>query len=409
MENYLASLRSLDLGLGRDWTERIFTRPYGLTAVAATVGCLSTYLYIRPALSFTQPLPSSLPAKRYGSRHRKAVEVAAEAEEDEEGPYPEDIFPGGRSVDTPYGTIQVYEWGPENGEQVLLMHGIGTPCVALGNMANRFVDCGCRVMLFDFFGRGYSDTPSDIPFDIRLYTSQILCVLASSPIPWYSFHILGYSLGGAIAAAFAAYFPHRLLSVTLVCPGGLIRPSHISLRSRLLYTKGVLPEGWVKWLIRRRLRPSPGPSADVPVDDTADVSVDFDQVVLSKDTSSLRVGDTMRRQLVSNPGLVDAYISTIRNAPIYGQHDDLWRRLSARLAERRVSREPPPGLPLGRVCLILAENDPVVVKDEWIQDSRHILGEFGVEIHVLPGGHEIAISRGEAVADIAMRSWEEDL
>ena len=45
-------------------------------------------------------------------------------------PYPPTVLPGARSVPTPYGTIHVFEFGPEKGEKVLLLHGISTPCVA---------------------------------------------------------------------------------------------------------------------------------------------------------------------------------------------------------------------------------------------------------------------------------------
>ena len=69
--------------------------------------------------------------------------------------YHRSTFPGSREFDTVYGTIQVFEWGPEDGEKVLLIHGLGTPCIALGDMAREFVDKGCRVMLFGQF-RGCS-------------------------------------------------------------------------------------------------------------------------------------------------------------------------------------------------------------------------------------------------------------
>lgn len=44
--------------------------------------------------------------------------------------------------------MRVYEWGPEDGHKVLLVHGITTPCIALGAVAHGLVDNGCRVMLF---------------------------------------------------------------------------------------------------------------------------------------------------------------------------------------------------------------------------------------------------------------------
>ena len=63
-------------------------------------------------------------------------------------PYPPDALPGARDVDSPYGSIRVYEWGPEDGEKILLIHGISTPSIALTDLANKLVGKGCRVMLF---------------------------------------------------------------------------------------------------------------------------------------------------------------------------------------------------------------------------------------------------------------------
>lgn len=48
-------------------------------------------------------------------------------------PYPPDVLPGARDVDSPYGSLRVYEWGPEDGRKVLMVHGISTPCISLGN------------------------------------------------------------------------------------------------------------------------------------------------------------------------------------------------------------------------------------------------------------------------------------
>lgn len=47
-----------------------------------------------------------------------------------------------------YGSIRVYEFGPEDGEKVLLVHGISTPCITLALIAHGLVKRGCRVMLF---------------------------------------------------------------------------------------------------------------------------------------------------------------------------------------------------------------------------------------------------------------------
>jgi hypothetical protein len=63
--------------------------------------------------------------------------------------YRADAFPGARDVSTPYGSIRVYEWGPETGPKVLFIHGISTTCMTLGKLAHSLVnEKGCRVMLF---------------------------------------------------------------------------------------------------------------------------------------------------------------------------------------------------------------------------------------------------------------------
>ena len=55
--------------------------------------------------------------------------------------YPPDALPGARDVETPFGSLRTYEWGPEDGQKVLLVHGISTPSVALGRSLDR---CGNR-------------------------------------------------------------------------------------------------------------------------------------------------------------------------------------------------------------------------------------------------------------------------
>lgn len=237
-------------------------------------------------------------------------------------------------------------------------------------------------------------------------------VLSSSPLSWIApsgFHILGYSLGGALAAAFATYHANLLRSVTLVCPGGLVRESHVSQKSRFLYSSGVLPEALLQHLARKRLEPSIGsPSADVPIDDVTTTEeaddVDFDDVAVA---AGITVRDVVRWQLRGNKGFVSAYMSSIRHAPVYGQHKALWKIFSQELSKRRFGGldAPPQGLKSGKICLVLAEKDPIVVKDEWIQDVHEVLGEDAVDIHVVKGGHEIAISKGPEIANIAIDSW----
>lgn len=96
-------------------------------------------------------LPSIFSRQDPGERTLRSPRALLSAEENREHPLPNDVLPGARDVSTPYGSIRVYEWGPEDGQKVLFVHGITTPCLALGGVAHGLVDRGCRVMLFDLY------------------------------------------------------------------------------------------------------------------------------------------------------------------------------------------------------------------------------------------------------------------
>ncbi|KAI1088325.1 alpha/beta-hydrolase [Rostrohypoxylon terebratum] len=333
-------------------------------------------------------------------------------------PYPLDALPGGRNVITPYGSLRAYEWGPEEGERVLFVHGISTPVVALGDLGHEFANRGYRVMLFDLFGRGYSDAPKDLEYDARLYVTQILLVLASSKQPWTMFHLVGYSLGGGLSVSFTRYFPHLVSSLTLVATGGLIRPYHVGWQSHLLYHSGLIPELIVRILVKRRLRPkdeqqpSAAGGADIVSaeakkhlpngDGDSNGGDGFDSAVISKFRPGVTIASVMRWQVDHHEGFITAFLSTIRNAPIYAALDD-WMHLAQILEARRRSErdnesKSDPGIQSGKVLIVLGDSDPVVVKEEMIEDAERVLGTDGVEFAILPGGHEIPFTSSTVVA-----------
>jgi pimeloyl-ACP methyl ester carboxylesterase len=114
----------------------------------------------------------------------------------------------------------------------------------------------------DLWGRGYTDSCADLKHDDRLYSSEILIVLASSKLSWIGgpdggFDLIGYSLGGGIATAFASYFSSMVRSLILLAPSGIIRPEHMNAHSRILYYTGLVPESFMLWLCKKRLLAGP--------------------------------------------------------------------------------------------------------------------------------------------------------
>lgn len=62
--------------------------------------------------------------------------------------YPPNAMPGARDVLTPFGSMRVYEWGPEDGQKVVFVHGDATPSPLFSKIAQGLVDKGHRVLLF---------------------------------------------------------------------------------------------------------------------------------------------------------------------------------------------------------------------------------------------------------------------
>lgn len=122
-------------------SDSLTNRQTQLPLLALTGASVTAGLLLRSALS-DRHSETLLPAPR-------TKVLGLSDAENREHPLPTDVLPGARDLTTPYGSMRVYEWGPVDGPKVLFVHGITTPCVALGGLAHALVDSGCRVMLFD--------------------------------------------------------------------------------------------------------------------------------------------------------------------------------------------------------------------------------------------------------------------
>ncbi|KND94994.1 Serine hydrolase-like protein [Tolypocladium ophioglossoides CBS 100239] len=317
--------------------------------------------------------------------------------------YRPDEFPGARDVATPYGSVRVYEFGPEDGEKMLFVHGISTSCITLGRIARRLVERGCRVMLFDLFGRGFSDGVGDLPHDARLYTAQMLCVLASSPLAWTgsrAMRLVGYSLGGGIAVHFANAFPHLVSSLVLLAPAGLICPESFGAVTRFVFSSGIVPERILARGTGRRLqtpiaasRRSRGAAAAVvAVAAAASEAVDLRPAAAKPAPLEERVAEYVRWMVVHHDGFVPAFMSCIRFAPLTAQHPS-WRQL----AERRP----------GTTAVLLAQTDEIIDAEAYAREGLPLAGgEANVVWRVLPGSHDFVMTHVEPIMDELDRLWD---
>ena len=329
----------------------LFVCPFHQTVLASTlVGVTTGYLLLRrPA-----PAPRTLPSPRV-----KPPTALT--------PYPPTILPGSRLVPTPHGTISVSEFGPEHGRKILMIHGISTPSVIFASLATALASDGYRVMVFDLFGRGYSDAPTDVPYDERLYGTQILYALYSSPISWDRFSIVGYSLGGGIAVSFAANFGERLESLVLLAPAGLLKAKSMGLMMKLA-RGGWVPAMIENWMLTRQLGArAEAHSNDAPSDD----GMDYAKV--------------MAWQALNHRGFPLAFGSTFRFGPIYDRQEE-WKQAAKK--------------GIMRIGIMVGEKDAVIPPSLLPAMVEALGGADRVRGEILPGGgHSLVRERWRDCAD----------
>lgn len=128
--------------------------------------------------------------------------------------------PTGRFVEVKGGRLHVIDLRPSVGEDrppAVLLHG------ASGNAEDMRVAFGAcltrhrRVIMIDRPGHGWSDRP-DGADDASPARQAALIAEALDRIGVTRFVLLGHSLGGAIATAFALAYPDRLVGLVLLAP-----------------------------------------------------------------------------------------------------------------------------------------------------------------------------------------------
>ncbi len=128
---------------------------------------------------------------------------------------------GGKLADLPSGQT-FYRWiGPARGPVAVLIHGISTPHQVWEEVAAGLAETSFRVLVYDLYGRGLSDAPTGRQ-DAAFFVRQLEELLDHEGLA-HDLTLVGYSMGGAIATAFADARPDRMERLVLVAASGIER------------------------------------------------------------------------------------------------------------------------------------------------------------------------------------------
>ncbi|KAJ7208800.1 alpha/beta-hydrolase [Mycena rebaudengoi] len=179
--------------------------------------------------------------------------------------YPEDwVGEGGEGhyVDFPIGRTRYWLVGPESGKRIVLIHGLSVPALVFAPLVPQLVAAGYRVLLYDLYGRGYSDAPYSVPYDTGLYVTQLALLLQH--VGWPKARVVGVSMGGAIGAALVAAFPGLVeREVVLIASAGLIESADLPRTAKFMSSPLVqtLTANPLVYAYLRHLASKPEPAA----------------------------------------------------------------------------------------------------------------------------------------------------
>jgi len=112
-----------------------------------------------------------------------------------------------------------------NNEIIILVHGFSTPHFVWDEMREFFTNAGYTLLVYDHFGRGFSERPL-VTYDQNLYVESLKGLLdhldISQPI-----NLVGYSMGGPVVGYFSLQYPHSVKSISLIAPAGFMKENSI--------------------------------------------------------------------------------------------------------------------------------------------------------------------------------------
>ena len=114
-----------------------------------------------------------------------------------------------------HGVTAYQRFGAGQGPALIIVHGGTLGSVAYQQYIAPLVGAGYDVVLYDQYGRGFSDRPA-APMSIDLMRQQLGDLMDELAIE--QAHLFGVSFGGAVIARFAAEHPERVKALAYQVP-----------------------------------------------------------------------------------------------------------------------------------------------------------------------------------------------
>jgi pimeloyl-ACP methyl ester carboxylesterase len=118
------------------------------------------------------------------------------------------------------GQVRLYSAGPQDAPAVVLVHGIGAQGARDWDGLTRALARDFRVLRFDLPGFGRSSQGNE-PYTPENYTA-FLRYLVLERLGTRPFHLVGHSMGGAIALRYAARYPQDVKALVIADVPGIL-------------------------------------------------------------------------------------------------------------------------------------------------------------------------------------------
>ena len=111
--------------------------------------------------------------------------------------------------------------------KTVFVHGVDGTAAGAEELAARLFGNELRVVTYDLIGRGKDAGNKSTDHSLQAYVRQLREVVskATRGAKEKRVNLIGYSMGGAVSAAYAAEHPDKVSKLVLVCPAGRISMS----------------------------------------------------------------------------------------------------------------------------------------------------------------------------------------